>query len=86
LEEECVSSPPLFLTGPVHPPDMLRCSPRVFGEGCEREVATAKGCPGGGADSGLSVFFMCEPDNMELKRFQKNIKAYKFPRIAKIFN
>lgn len=54
---------------------MLRCSPGVFGEGCEREVDTTKGCREGGADSGLSVFFMCEPDGMELEKMSEKYKS-----------
>lgn len=85
LEEEPPSSPPLLLTGPVHPSDLMS-SPGVSEEGCEQEGETAKGCLEGGADSGLSMFFVCGPDGlMELEKTseREKYKDYKFPRIAK---
>lgn len=75
LEEEHLSSPPLLLTAPVHPPDVLRCSPGVFGEGREVEVEMTKGCPEGGADSGLSVSFMCRSDGVELEKISEKYKS-----------
>lgn len=58
LEEEPPSSPPLLLTGPVHPSDLMS-SPGVSEEGCEQEGETAKGCLEGGADSGLLLYVLC---------------------------
>lgn len=68
LEEEHISSPLLLLTGPMRPSDLVRCSPWVFGEGCDWQGETAKGSLAGGADSGLSVFVRGPDGLMELEK------------------